>query len=41
MATMSSAKVGEALAHDGTSVIHVKSSQEALSAFSTLSSLRN
>ncbi len=34
------AKVAEALAHDGPSVIHVRSSQEALSAYSTLSSLR-
>jgi len=34
------AKVAEGLGHDGPSVIHVKSSREALSAFSTLSSLR-
>lgn len=34
------AKVGEALAHDGAAVIHVKSSREALSAFTTLSALR-
>ena len=35
------AKVKEAIDHDGPSVIHVKSSAEALSAFSTLSKLRN
>jgi acetolactate synthase-1/2/3 large subunit len=34
------AKVAEGLGHDGPSVIHVKSSREALSAFSTLSGLR-
>ena len=33
------AKVAEALNHDGASVIHVKSSREALSAFTTLSVL--
>ena len=33
-------KVAEALSHDGPAVIHVRSSQEALSAYSTLSSLR-
>jgi acetolactate synthase-1/2/3 large subunit len=33
------AKVGEALAHEGSSVIHVKSSLEALSAYTTLSGL--
>jgi acetolactate synthase I/II/III large subunit len=33
------AKVAEALAHDGAAVIHVKSSREALSAFTTLSAL--
>lgn len=32
-------KVSEALAYDGPAVIHVKSSQEALSAYSTLSAL--
>lgn len=34
------AKVEEALAQEGSTLIHVKSSQEALSAFSTLSRLR-
>lgn len=34
------AKVAESLSHAGCSVIHVKSSQEALSAYSTLSFLR-
>ena len=34
------AKISEALSHDGPSVIHVKSSREALSAFSTLGALR-
>lgn len=34
------AKVAEGLGHDGPSVIHVKSSREALSAFTTLSALR-
>lgn len=34
------AKVAEALSHDGAAVIHVKSSREALSAFTTLSALR-
>ena len=33
------AKVAEALSHEGAALIHVKSSREALSAFSTLSSL--
>jgi thiamine pyrophosphate-dependent acetolactate synthase large subunit-like protein len=33
------AKVAEGLGHDGPSVIHVKSSREALSAFTTLSAL--
>jgi acetolactate synthase-1/2/3 large subunit len=34
------AKVAEGLGHDGPSIIHVKSSREALSAFTTLSALR-
>ncbi len=34
------AKVSEALAEEGTTVIHVKASQEALSAYATLSALR-
>src|SRR5215213_3029464 len=34
------AKLGEALAFDGASVIHVKSSAEAISAYTTLSALR-
>jgi acetolactate synthase-1/2/3 large subunit len=35
------AKVAEALAYDGASVLHVKSSLEIISAFTTLSTLRN
>ncbi len=35
------AKVKEALDHDGPAVIHVKSSREALSAFTTMSALAN
>jgi acetolactate synthase-1/2/3 large subunit len=34
------AKVAEAIAHDGPVLIHVKSSAEALSAYSTISKLR-
>ena len=34
------AKVKEALEHDGATVLHVKSSAEALSAYSTISALR-
>jgi acetolactate synthase-1/2/3 large subunit len=34
------AKVAEALSHDGPAVIHVKSSREAISAFTTLSALK-
>jgi acetolactate synthase-1/2/3 large subunit len=35
------AKIGEALAQESATVIHVKSSQEALSAYATISKLRN